>query len=620
MKFYRLLILSLVLFSLMFGSSLSAFAQAGPDRDGDGVIDDDDQCISEPGTPENNGCPEESSDRDPDGDGIANDQDQCPDVPGDAANNGCPPANNDTSPPQDGDGDGIPDSQDQCPSVPGDAANNGCPPADPAIVLDPMPSTGDCVASTISFSIVNIRTLPDINSGVVSTIEVNELFTVYAKVYTGDVQYPVWYWLGQGVPQGWAAESVLRFGGECIFSSNRLPDFTYELAPPITQSTISLALPPAPLGYDVLNGCTITSTEAGVFFEDCGDPDPAVPVNVGDFLAPGCELTTPEAGVYILVCEEETPTPVVPTVGDQILSPECELLNPEVGVYILDCTPDPVEPADPVVPIPSDSILSTACEIVSPEVGVYILVCGEDNPEPIVPTINETLIPQGCELDTPEAGVYILDCTPDPVEPTIPLGGEGILAPGCELISPEAGVFILDCGETTSPSIFQIGELKAPGCEIISPEAGVYIENCDEDDAPEIVYCTDLTPDNISDEDVCIKIDPNGNNLTCEIVSPEAGVYTLECEGLTQATVSAINPPLPYCDSLTPDTIANVDFCIEIDPEGNSQTCEIVSPEAGVYTLNCDNRDTSPLNPNIPLTELNITSLNIFELAEPERG
>lgn len=97
------------------------------DRDGDGIFDDVDACPDEPGIPSDDpakhGCPL----RDRDKDTILDDVDACPDVPGvasdDPEKNGCP----------DTDGDGIIDPKDACPTVPGppneDPTKNGCPPA-----------------------------------------------------------------------------------------------------------------------------------------------------------------------------------------------------------------------------------------------------------------------------------------------------------------------------------------------------------------------------------------------------------------------------------------------------------------------------------------------------------
>ncbi len=107
-------------------------APAPPDRDHDGVPDDEDACPDVPGVktadPKTNGCPEvKPADRD--GDGILDAEDACPDVPGvrtaDPKTNGCPP---------DRDHDGVLDAEDACPDVPGiktsDPKTNGCPDRD----------------------------------------------------------------------------------------------------------------------------------------------------------------------------------------------------------------------------------------------------------------------------------------------------------------------------------------------------------------------------------------------------------------------------------------------------------------------------------------------------------
>ncbi|MBK7435054.1 MAG: OmpA family protein [Chitinophagaceae bacterium] len=83
------------------------------DRDGDGVLDDDDACPDVPGLASLKGCP------DKDGDGIADKDDKCPDVPGLARYQGCPIPDTDK--------DGINDEQDKCPTVPGVARYQGCP-------------------------------------------------------------------------------------------------------------------------------------------------------------------------------------------------------------------------------------------------------------------------------------------------------------------------------------------------------------------------------------------------------------------------------------------------------------------------------------------------------------
>jgi type IX secretion system PorP/SprF family membrane protein len=155
------------------------------DRDGDGIVDMEDQCPDVPGPKENGGCPESDAaegiaDRDKDGildkdddcpdipglkdydgcpfgdkdkDGIRDDIDKCPDVFGVATNQGCPPNDRDLDgivdekdkcpdtpgpvsregcPIDDGDGDGIVDALDKCPNTPGTADSEGCPLVTPA--------------------------------------------------------------------------------------------------------------------------------------------------------------------------------------------------------------------------------------------------------------------------------------------------------------------------------------------------------------------------------------------------------------------------------------------------------------------------------------------------------
>ena len=108
------------------------------DRDGDGIIDDEDACPDVKGVrspdPKKNGCPR--SDRD--NDTIFDEEDACPDHPGprsdDPTKNGCPI-------PPDRDGDGIIDREDDCPDLPGPASDveghNGCPDTDGDTIIDP---------------------------------------------------------------------------------------------------------------------------------------------------------------------------------------------------------------------------------------------------------------------------------------------------------------------------------------------------------------------------------------------------------------------------------------------------------------------------------------------------
>ncbi len=89
-----------------------------PDNDGDGVLDVNDGCPNDAedidGFEDEDGCP----DPDNDGDGILDVDDHCPNEPGTLENNGCPDP--------DRDGDGVPDRVDNCPDEPGTVENQGC--------------------------------------------------------------------------------------------------------------------------------------------------------------------------------------------------------------------------------------------------------------------------------------------------------------------------------------------------------------------------------------------------------------------------------------------------------------------------------------------------------------
>jgi OOP family OmpA-OmpF porin len=95
-------------------------ARRSIDTDGDGVLDDADNCPGTPaGTPvDASGCPLPQDD---DGDGVTNDADKCPGTPLGAKvdASGCE---------LDSDGDGVGDSRDQCPDTPAGAKvdDKGC--------------------------------------------------------------------------------------------------------------------------------------------------------------------------------------------------------------------------------------------------------------------------------------------------------------------------------------------------------------------------------------------------------------------------------------------------------------------------------------------------------------
>lgn len=118
-----------------------------PDKDGDGVPDEDDLCTNPLcDLVDESGCPLDS-----DGDGVNDCEDRCPGELGDRESRGCPYGDddedgvfNDTDKcmnpgcsivdeegcPKDSDGDGIVDCDDDCPREMGDRKHFGCPERD----------------------------------------------------------------------------------------------------------------------------------------------------------------------------------------------------------------------------------------------------------------------------------------------------------------------------------------------------------------------------------------------------------------------------------------------------------------------------------------------------------
>ncbi len=148
--------------------ALFGYTPEDGDRDGDGILDRDDQCPDDPedfdGFQDGDGCPDLDNDKD----GILDVSDQCPneaeDFDGFEDQDGCPDRDNDKDgildindkcpnvpedfdglgdedgcPEDDFDGDGILDNSDKCPRVPenknGYQDEDGCPDEMPSITL-----------------------------------------------------------------------------------------------------------------------------------------------------------------------------------------------------------------------------------------------------------------------------------------------------------------------------------------------------------------------------------------------------------------------------------------------------------------------------------------------------
>ncbi len=104
-------------------ATLGYTPSANGDSDGDGILDENDQCPRDPEDRDDyqdeDGCP----DLDNDIDGILDTEDECPMEPEDKDDfedaNGCPDPDNDQ--------DGVLDVEDKCPLEAGSASNEGCP-------------------------------------------------------------------------------------------------------------------------------------------------------------------------------------------------------------------------------------------------------------------------------------------------------------------------------------------------------------------------------------------------------------------------------------------------------------------------------------------------------------
>ena len=104
------------------------------DSDGDGVLDNKDNCPNVAGSSSNQGCPiEEEEPTDSDNDGVVDSDDQCDDTPSgvEVDNDGCP-----TVQEEDSDNDGVVDADDLCPNTPAsqvaDVDTDGCSPSQQA--------------------------------------------------------------------------------------------------------------------------------------------------------------------------------------------------------------------------------------------------------------------------------------------------------------------------------------------------------------------------------------------------------------------------------------------------------------------------------------------------------
>jgi hypothetical protein len=224
--------LLMMIISSVTAQSTGCFDAAGgaipcPDRDGDGVQDANDRCISDVGPASNNGCPESQSggagssgNGDVDNDGVADSIDQCATVAGVSEHSGCPGPS--PTPIGDSDADGENDSIDQCLTQPGPAENKGCPldttagtgptatPAPSTVQLNPLvpPSDGPCQLTTRNTTAVNVRAEPSLNASIVGSLDPNLVYIVLSAIVNSE---GTWY----RVEAGWVSAIVVNIGGTC---------------------------------------------------------------------------------------------------------------------------------------------------------------------------------------------------------------------------------------------------------------------------------------------------------------------------------------------------------------------------------------------------------------------
>jgi hypothetical protein len=250
MKRFILLMLCLIL------SSNLLFAQTAPDRDGDGIPDSSDDCISRAGTRSNNGCPERATSE--------------PQTSNQPQNN-----------PDDSDGDGTNNSADACPDSGGPDWNAGCPvtETEEAPTLS-LPSDGECIAAASSN--VNRRSLPSMNAEVVDVLPAGQYAPVLSLLH--NVQEGTsWY---QTAPNSFVNADVIQLGGWCSGTIVIRIDF----AAPVQETETGIAFV-----YEKLD-ILFSPDETGTLWIAARPHDPAEPIDWITMNEP-----EPELGIQVTV-------------------------------------------------------------------------------------------------------------------------------------------------------------------------------------------------------------------------------------------------------------------------------------------------------------------------------
>lgn len=232
--------------------------QSPADTDGDGIPDSDDQCPTVVGVRENGGCPVSSPPNNPpnnpppsnppagqppanngsgdsDGDGTPDGSDACPTQGGPAHLNGCP----DTT--QDSDGDTIPDPVDQCPNVGGAVDSSGCPPFAPPT----LPTDGCYVTPSGDFR-TNVRAAPFENAPIIGHLLPSVVYQALGYIVNGaDIWVMLAHYEGSGTEIGYVASRVLNTASCAETSAGQGVNNLRQLGLAVHNYSNTTDLPPA---------------------------------------------------------------------------------------------------------------------------------------------------------------------------------------------------------------------------------------------------------------------------------------------------------------------------------------------------------------------------------------
>jgi hypothetical protein len=561
-------IITMIALLLLAFAALPAMAQL--DRDGDGISNKDDACPFRAGPKANNGCPladdmapnppAPPAPADTDGDGLPDSDDQCPTVSGPRENRGCPannePVNPDTSvggapntdqpaasgdltsnPMPDTDGDGTTDDKDACPAVWGPYENGGCP-LDPPPAPDglaneqpaftpPLLPTDGCYVTSGSSSNVNVRKTAEAGGEVIGYLTSG---VVYASIGYVTVDTGIWY----VIPTYEGSAGTAGYSSGSVLLTSSCAETATTLTPSVDGSAWGMNITTGVVegGDDTptIEYCVYQEVkEAGVFEEVCYEVE----------VPEGCTVVTSEAGVFTFDCGNGTVSvnPLfddLPAEGLQVPTRDSEL-GVTLGIKY--------SPGDG-----SDTNTVEYCiyqEV--EEVGVFKQVC------------YEVEVPEGCWLESAEAGVFTTQCRPE-------IGGRGLWLVGPVGISPDVhpnlpeGVVIADepvnpLDLTIIPSSsssegqpmtslslnFTKIEYKntAQGLEMDLRDTEIVGTQTHDDGSTTVEYCiyVELYEVGVFNK-VCYQVEVPAN---CVLTTSEAGVYTVVCE---EEGVVSLNPDL----------------------------------------------------------------------------